>query len=84
MPWSGFEISLADGAPLEAAGSPDWFIDAEGIFNMHLTPIVATAQDVPEPGTLGVVSLGLLGMGIARRRARKPNPRRDDHPRSQA
>ncbi len=54
----------------------DWYIDVSDAqfvnsnlytFMLHMDP--NQTQDVPEPGTLSIAALGLLGMGIVRRRS---------------
>src|SRR5688572_22566676 len=59
--FSTFELEFGD-------LSGEW-ITAQGLSHASLYGIVGDGT-VPEPGTLGLLGLGLLGIGLARRRAR--------------
>ena len=59
--FSSFELEFGD-----LVG--DW-ISEQGLSHASLYGIVGDTT-VPEPGTLGLLGLGLLGVGLARRRAR--------------
>ena len=48
--------------------SGDYNFGGFSIDNLHLDPI-----SVPEPGTIALFGVGLLGLGAMRRRRRKPN-----------
>lgn len=75
---STFNINRADIAPLLVTGTNTLYInmtDVGGpaglIFSTTITTEGTTAVAVPEPGLVAVFGIGLMGLGLARRRNRR-------------
>jgi len=64
----GFGVWLFEGDDA-ASDMGDWLV-AWGKDLSHLSIYASGANGVPEPGTMVLLGLGLLGMGLARRRVR--------------
>jgi hypothetical protein len=83
LPWQVFEIGAADtfAVPEGAntlylgiadtpnfSGGPGAYGDAPGNYQVNYPISGEPREDVPEPGTLGVLGLGLVGLAAARHR----------------
>lgn len=72
-----FDLAIDDVAALNNVSSNPWSGSLAYINNLWIGAdssnedfrVKAITVDVPEPGTLGLLALGLIGLGLARRRA---------------
>ena len=67
--WTVFSIHVTATSTQTLLSFGDISLNTQNSFGVYLDA-VSLVKKVPEPGTLGLLGLGLLGIGLGRRRAR--------------